>query len=44
MRMVETNGHTDYRDKELADQHAKGAPDEERTAAKLLNGVERDGS
>ena len=44
MRMIETNGDTDYRNEKLTDQHAKGAIDEQRTAAKLLNSVERDGS
>lgn len=30
-------------DDELADQHAEGAPDEQRPAAEALHGVERDG-
>ena len=42
--LVEADGDTDDGNKELADQHAKGTPDEERTTSELLNGVERDGS
>jgi hypothetical protein len=42
--LVEADGDTDDGNKELADQHAKGTPDKERTTSELLNGVERDGS
>lgn len=40
MRLVESNGNTDNAYKELADQHTKGTPDEERATSELLNGVE----
>jgi len=40
--VVETNGDTNDGDEELADQHAKGTPDEERATTPLLNGVEGD--
>jgi hypothetical protein len=40
--VVEADGDTNDGDKELADQHAKGTPDEQRTATPLLNGVEGD--
>jgi hypothetical protein len=42
--LVEADSDTNDGDKELADQHAKGTPDEERTTSESLNGVERDGS
>lgn len=38
--MVETDGDTDDGDEELADQHAQGTPDEERTTTELLDGPE----
>jgi hypothetical protein len=38
--VVKANGDTDDGDEELADQHAEGTPDEERTATPLLNSVE----
>jgi len=41
--VVETDGNTDNSDDKLADQHAEGTPDEERTATELLNSVEGDG-
>jgi hypothetical protein len=41
--VVETNGNTDNSDNKLADQHAEGTPDEERTTTELLNSVEGDG-
>lgn len=40
MSLVEADGDTDDSDKELANQHASGTDDEERAAAKLLDGVE----
>jgi len=42
--LVEADGDTDNGNKELADQHAKSTPDEQRTTSELLNGVEGDGS
>jgi len=42
--LVEADGDTDDCNEELADQHAQGTPDKERTTSELLNGVERDGS
>jgi hypothetical protein len=41
--VVETDGNTDDSDDKLADQHAEGTPDEERTTTELLNSVEGDG-
>jgi hypothetical protein len=41
--VVETDGNTDNSDDKLADQHAEGTPDEQRTTTELLNGVEGDG-
>ena len=41
--VVETDGDTNDGNEELADQHAEGTPDEERTTTELLNGVEGDG-
>jgi len=41
---VEADCNTNDGDKELADQHAKGTPDEKRATTELLNGVERDRS
>jgi len=40
MGVIESDGDTNDSDKELADKHTKGAPDKQRAAAKLLNGVE----
>lgn len=42
MGVVESDGDTDDGNEELADQHAKSTPDEERTTSKLLNSVERE--
>jgi len=42
--VVETDGNTNDGDKELADHHTAGTPDEERTTTDLLHGVERDRS
>lgn len=41
--VVEADSHTNDGDEELANQHAKRTPDEERTTTKLLNSVEGDG-
>jgi hypothetical protein len=41
--VVESNSHTNDGDEELADQHAEGTPEEKRTTADLLHGVEGDG-
>ena len=41
--LVETDGDTNDGNEELADQHAKSTPDEQRTTTPLLNGVEGDG-
>jgi hypothetical protein len=41
--VVETDSNTDNSDDKLADQHAEGTPNEERTTTELLNGVEGDG-
>lgn len=38
--VVESDGDTNDGNEELADQHAQGTPDEERTTSKPLNGVE----
>ena len=40
--LVESNSDTNDGNEELADQHAKGTPDEQRTTTPLLNGVEGD--
>lgn len=42
MSLIETNSDTNDGDEELADQHAQGTPDKERSATDLLNGVEGD--
>jgi hypothetical protein len=39
MSVIETNGHTNDGNQELAYQHPKGTPYEERAASKLLHGV-----
>jgi hypothetical protein len=41
--VVETDGNTDDSDDKLADQHAEGTPNKERTTTELLNSVEGDG-
>jgi hypothetical protein len=41
--VVETNGETDNSNDKLADQHAEGTPDEQRTTTESLNGPEGDG-
>lgn len=41
--LVEADGDTDDGNEELADEHTKGTPHEERATADLLNSVEGDG-
>ena len=43
MGVVEADRNTNDGYKELADQHTKSTPDEQWSAAELLNSVERDG-
>ena len=44
MGFIETDCDTNDGNEELADEHTKRTPNEQRTTAKLFNGVEGDGS
>ena len=42
MSLIEANGDTDDSNQKLANHHAAGTPDEQRTTTEFLNCVERD--
>ena len=42
MSLVEANGDADDSNQKLANHHAAGTPDEQRTTTEFLNGVEGD--